>query len=124
MIGVMPDDTLVRNVGGRIVELSCRYPRCNFGDGSDNVVEHFVIGPVCEQIFLQEESKLRVVHSKQFAIVIRELVCECLSTDYGIDQLVTLIWIPVVQERTSLFDGRQKPRRIEVCPSEELRIAG
>src|SRR5262245_25689929 len=100
MIGVLPDDTLVRNVGSRIVELSSRYSRCNFGDGSHDVVEHFVIRPVREQIFLEEEGKLRVVHSKQFAIVIRELVRECLRTNYGVDQLVPLIWIPVVQECT------------------------
>ena len=120
----MPDDTLVRNVGGRIVELSCRYARCNFGDRSDDVIEHFVVGPVCEQIFLQEEGKLRVVYSKQFAIVIRELVCECLTTNYGVDQLVPLIWIPVVQERASLVDAWQKTCRIKIRPSQKFRIAG
>src|SRR5262245_31527960 len=124
MIGVVPDDTLVRNVGGRIVELGGRYSRCNFGNGSDDIVEHFVISPVCQQIFLSEEGELRVVHPEQLAIVIRELVRECLSTNYGVDQLVPLIWIPVIQERTSLFHARQKACRIEVRPSDKFSIAG
>ena len=82
IVGVGPQSTASRNVADRIIEgLGRRETLRILGDGRNDVVEHFVIGPVHFEPLLCPKVKRGFSRSEQLAVVIRPLVRECLRAD-------------------------------------------